>query len=75
MLLSPSGRASRTLKRYQDTAEALLDALLAFSSRIRTDDHWEFARLKKLVEKRQSDLDHARHEFERWMIEELKWSG
>jgi hypothetical protein len=70
-----SDRANRALKRYQDTAEALLDALLAFSSRIHTDDHWEYARLKKLVEKRQSDLDHARREFDRGMTEEPKWSG
>jgi hypothetical protein len=58
------GRTER-LTNYQNAAEALLDALFALGARIHTEDPGEYARIKKLVEKCQSDLDQARREFER----------
>lgn len=53
------------LTNYQSAAEALHDALIALGSRMHTETSGEYARLKRLVEKYQSDLDQARYEFER----------
>jgi len=67
--------ASReALEGYQNAAEALLDVLITFGSRIHTEDRGEYERLRKLVEKCQDDLDQARIEFER-MPKDLKRSG
>jgi len=63
------------LDRYQNAAEALLDALFAFGARIQTDDPKEYARLRKLVEERKDDLLEAQREFERGVPEDLKRSG
>jgi hypothetical protein len=66
---------SELLERYQNAAEALLDALITLSSRIHTEDRKEYARLRKLVEKCREDLEQARLEFEHGMPEDLKRSG
>jgi hypothetical protein len=63
------------LEKYRKAAEALHDALLAFGTRMHTEDHGESARLKKLVERCEEDLDQARREFKRAMPEDLKRSG
>ena len=63
------------LDRYQNAAEALLDALFAFGARIQTDDPKEYARLRKLVEERKDDLLEAQREFERGVPEDLRRSG
>jgi hypothetical protein len=55
---------SELLDRYQKAAEALLDALITLGSRIHTEDRKEYARLRKLVDKCQGDLDQARRDFE-----------
>ena len=52
------------LEIYRSAAEALHDALLALGSRFHTNDNGEYQRLRKLVEKCQDDLDHARRGFE-----------
>ena len=56
---------ARLLTDYQNAAEALHDALLAFGSRIHTKDHMEYERLRNLVERCHAELDLARLEFER----------
>ena len=63
------------LNRYEKAAEALLDALITFGSRIHTEDRKEYARLRNLVEKCRDDLEQARLEFERGVPEDLKRSG
>ena len=64
------------LERYRNTAEALLDALLAFGARIHTEDRGEYARLRRLVERCKDDLAQAQLEFERGIVpEDLKRSG
>jgi hypothetical protein len=63
------------LERYRKAAEALHDALLAFSTRIHTEDPKEYARLRKLVAKCQDDLGQAQQEFEHGVPEDLKRSG
>ena len=62
------------LERYRKAAEALHDALLTFGTRMHTEDRGEYARLKKLVESCQEDLEQARRDFER-LLEDLKRSG
>jgi hypothetical protein len=64
----PLATPSELVDRYQNAAEALLDALFAFGARIHTDDQGEYARLRKLVEKCQDDLDEARREFQRGIV-------
>jgi hypothetical protein len=66
----PLATPSELLDRYQNAAEALLDALFAFGARIHTEDRGEYARLRKLVEKCQDDLDEARREFQRSIVPE-----
>jgi hypothetical protein len=63
------------LGRYRKAAEALHDALLAFGTRFHTEDHGEYARLLKLVETCQDELDEGRREFERGVPEGLQRSG
>jgi hypothetical protein len=63
------------LERYRKAAEGLHDALLTFGTRMHTEDRGEYARLRKLVEGCQEDLDQARRDFERGVPEDLKRSG
>jgi hypothetical protein len=71
----PLATPSELLDKYQNAAEALLDALFALGARIHTEDPKEYARLRKLVEKCRDDLEQARLEFERGVPEDLKRSG
>ena len=66
---------SELLNTYQNAAEALLDALITFSSRVHTEDRKEYARLRKLVKERRDDLEQARLEFERGVPEDMKRRG
>ncbi len=66
---------SDILDKYQNAAEARLDALFAFGARIHTDDPKEYARLRKLVGRCKDDLLQAQREFERVVPEDLKRSG
>ena len=58
-------RERRKTHKLPERSRALHDALVTFGSGIHTEDRGEYERLKKLVEKRQDDLDQARREFER----------
>jgi hypothetical protein len=63
------------LEKYRESAEALHDALLAFGTRMHTEGRGEYARLRKLVENCEDDLDQARQEFKRAMPEDPKRNG
>jgi hypothetical protein len=69
------GTELERLDKYQNAAEALLDALFALGARMHTENRGEYARLRRLVEKCQDDLEQARLEFARGVPENLRRSG
>jgi hypothetical protein len=64
---------ARALEEYRKAAEALLDAITVFESKIRSRDAAEYDRFEKLVEKRQEELDEVRQQYV--YPDDLKRSG